>query len=70
MSGAEEHDTHVHAEVEYLEYLRMGEEQDDDSTEFGEGNSGEDGGAHVDDGVVSAADTSSLGRNGKGTCDV
>ena len=48
----------------------MGEEEDDDAAELGERDAGEDGGTHVDDGVVCAPDARALGRDGEGTCDV
>ena len=62
--------TNLHSKVEYLKDLRVGEEKHDDASELGEGDAGEDGGAHMDDGVVRASNARALGRNGKGTCDV
>jgi len=36
MRGADDHDAHVHAEVEDLEDLRVAERQHDDAAELGE----------------------------------
>ena len=70
MGGTNEYNAKVHAEIKYLENLRVGEEEDDDAAELGERDAGEDGGTHVDDGVVSAPNTRPFRRYGEGTCNV
>ena len=40
MSGSDEDDAQIHPEVEDLEYLRLGERQHDDASEFGESDPG------------------------------